>query len=885
MIERFLKCFWNPLVQIIKPEYKSIEKKIDRMKRRDVSVLLEINKTQPYAVYFTPNGNYGDLIWLSYDIKGIREKTKHWSEPYYHCIYAELDRKDTKYRDNDEYWQHINFVIKTNNIPCSLVVETHWWFHLYWLIEEDSKERILEEVWDNIIKICSYITLFFDGGDVSSYARNKLFRLPDTNHRKTGEPVKTILYQYKDFDKSIEIDRKNIKKINIDNILSIQRYMDDSFSNNKVIDSIKRTIDSVVYSDVCSIKFEDIIKKLKDYPKIYLNKQYILSLANNNINIVYSDGEIKETDWYILNKSENYINCFSSSFYPIEERPRWPVIPFLWYYFEKDYKQVNNFLSKEFWLTIFDRIEAKEWEDIESTIIRDDYSIIFTNKRVKIQRLYENKKWESKIVETVIFNLPVKILWKSEMNIDENFMETDKKEYVYLASIFGNEFLLRKYSSKRKFNDNVKNVFFYAEDNDLGYFYEALEYCKELKKIETIIHSGVYKDFVYLWSNYIYWYPKKLHEIKLFDFPIYKWEQTSLYAIKDILLELRPDYIAIPALLQTVAMAGMNIWEWNSLSPSLLLTGKTKSGKTTLSEILKKWVWYQENSRRYALWSLTPQPIKEYATDNSILFLEEITSSVQDRCEDLIRNIINKDTWARGTSGGKNIQYKYKSPILAVGERTFKDESINNRFLILPMEKSQKMAEKSKLIDAKKYSITNDIYDTYIKNRVNIDANYKHRVSFLLWKWYEWRIADIWAYIFVVNDIFELYIPINDLLTYMSKNLDSAGYMDNDNADNPHMDFKGIVMQCLLKWQLRWFVSDSKWSTIYTLVIPDEFIQKNRVILHQIASKFEGRITITNNFINVEQRDINTEQIDTVIEMMMDFILQVGKNAFQYKRY
>ena len=49
-----------------------------------------------------------------------------------------------------------------------------------------------------------------------------------------------------------------------------------------------------------------------------------------------------------------------------------------------------------------------------------------------------------------------------------------------------------------------------------------------------------------------------------------------------------------------------------------------------------------------ALPGITPQPLKQTASDNAILFLEELTNRVGPTTEELLRNIVNRDKAARG---------------------------------------------------------------------------------------------------------------------------------------------------------------------------------------------------------------------------------------------
>jgi hypothetical protein len=80
--------------------------------------------------------------------------------------------------------------------------------------------------------------------------------------------------------------------------------------------------------------------------------------------------------------------------------------------------------------------------------------------------------------------------------------------------------------------------------------------------------------------------------------------------------------------------------------------------------------------------------LKQAASDYSVLFLEELTQKVSPYTEELVRNVVNRDIAARG-SLDKNIEFNLRAPVFCVGERSFKDESLNNRFVICVTSRKQ----------------------------------------------------------------------------------------------------------------------------------------------------------------------------------------------------
>ena len=67
--------------------------------------------------------------------------------------------------------------------------------------------------------------------------------------------------------------------------------------------------------------------------------------------------------------------------------------------------------------------------------------------------------------------------------------------------------------------------------------------------------------------------------------------------------------------------------------------------------------------------------------------------NVSEKTEEALRNIINRDKGARGI-GVDNAYYNFRSPLFLTGERTLKDESLNNRFVVLVMSEDDRQEDK-----------------------------------------------------------------------------------------------------------------------------------------------------------------------------------------------
>ncbi len=105
------------------------------------------------------------------------------------------------------------------------------------------------------------------------------------------------------------------------------------------------------------------------------------------------------------------------------------------------------------------------------------------------------------------------------------------------------------------------------------------------------------------------------------------------------------------------------------------------------------------------------------------LTLEEMTdSAVKKDTVEIIRNVINRESGARGTIG-RTVNYAFKAPLMCVGESLTKGESINNRMCILALREINKLIHKDangivntdKLNDLLNYTVWKDVYETLYK--------------------------------------------------------------------------------------------------------------------------------------------------------------------------
>lgn len=891
MLGDFLSLFWNPLVKMLE-DVKWIKKnkkdKFCRWNYNPIDVVLEVNKTQTYWLFFTPNGNYWDLskIWF----KAECQAAKPWHQPLWNCLFADIDLNNKKNPTNlpskIELWKEIVDTINNYKIPPSFVVETPWWFHLYWMIHPEDRQIVQATLGSDIVKILKHITNLFLWWDDSALAVNKVMRMPFSNHRKTKEPLPVVLNKYNKETWELtpmtsKEDLDDIFYLRVNHLNTYLEYVKDEKKINSIWTTQKQFYSAEAYNTANSIPFPKLLEKLSKFPKLYKGKKYIFWIVDTSLTV--SINWITElTWWYKRRRDQNYINCFSDSNHPIDERPRWDVMSFLYHYFSKDSAKVKSFLKNEFLIDVDDVPLEAETEEV--VITKHDYSIIFTSRRVMLKNIVQ---WKNAQYERLVdlFKQPLTILGKWKTRMTYNLAETEDLNDVFLCESWWEKFFLRRHVSKKDFNTKNNVLFFYWEDNDLWMFYEALVYSENIQSLDILSQSGIYDDCVYVWGNIVYWETDKfLLPAFEFDMAFKSKEQVTIKDFIDWLCEIVDDYIAVPAVLQSIVLWWMNARGEKTVYPGMLLTWWTWSWKTVLSFMLKSMLWYNNTARTYSLGSLSPQPLKQYATDNSILFLEEITSNIQERCEEILRNVLNHNKGWRWTNTGTNVFYDFRSPIFALGERTFKDESINNRFLTLVMSSTQHKWDDEKIQAMQTVTCTDDIYSKYFDVKEELNDKYEEYADRLKKDWVHPRVADVWAYSYAINDLFQIWYTYDELYLFMQKNLKNIWYdLTSPIKIWKEHQLKSIIVNGIMNHRILWTHELHDDHETYTIMFMEDFYQKHRAVLNFMITQFnedKQRMLMIGNDLVVSVSTQNADKVDFVLDNIFNFILKVWKNVF-----
>lgn len=871
--QEFLRSFWNPLVQLL-PDVKDVKSFNGWSKHNSAEVIFNINKDEPYGMFFTPNGNYWSLQkeWE----KIHRSKTLPGATPLYNALVVDVDLNKAKNcKTKEQLKAYIDYTITSYWIAPTYIVETWWWFHIYWVIRESDRQAIHDTFGAKVFDVSLYMCSLFDWWDENCQASkviNWLVRLPWANHWKTGKP-KEVKIVYENLEDQLSLGQ-------IEFALKQIQETTKSATVNKDLTVVMGAETNILIN---KIPFDQILTKLSKYPRLWNGNVQTYVLEWSDICIVDWEGTVNRTDWYKLRREKNCINCFTKNYHPIEERPMGAVFPFLFHYFNKNMALMKNFLSVEFWIDFGD--DKKEaTEIVKQTLSWWDYYVEMTNRRVILHK--DHQQWKKIIqVHVDIFRKPFEIIGKSWVKFHANGTETEDEQMVYIIKVANEYKVLYRLPTKKRFNEKYSwYLWYYWDDNDLWLFYEAIDKT-EVPTIHVTSLNWIYSDCVILWWNVLYWENKERFITPSFQFETVHKEEISIIKFYNKLCEIYLPEIALPILLQTVAMAWMNVWWWATVYPAILVTGRTWSGKSSIAEIMKNALWYSPNGRKVALPQITPQPLKVMATDNSILRLDELTAHVNEKVEESIRNIINKDKWWRGI-WAENAYYNFRSPLFFTGERTFKDESLNNRMVAIVISESHRVKWWfEKINDIKDYSIIKNVYDLYFWYKGNLKHTRKEWAYKLAKKWISSRNADVWAYMFAINEAFELWFAEELLFALAKKHLDNMWFWQQE-SQTDEWEFQMYLSRMVFTRQVQCIQERYKNKRIIRFIFMDESsYQKARWTFTQLVNWFNEhwqRISISKSWISMTIMDIEAQPIDFVLDRIADFVLSCNYKAIQY---
>jgi len=932
-IQEFLLSFGTPLIKLVPEKWRWKIWSVNRWLCYSLEALLEINKKEPFSVNFTPNGNFGNYVEEGEKISWLLTDKFIPLKPVYNALYVDIDLSHTVYNDPKELFELTKETFKELWMEPSFIVVKNWWPHIYWIIDPQQRELIDKNISEKeFANISKYLWWLFVWWDLWLWQVNRVMRLPNTRHRKKSNeldwknPVMTQVFQWYDNDIHLELDEKKMNFIGMSEISwLIERSKDIKLIEESHKQVIKR-LSKVIEVETQSISFETVFEKLKKYPRIvkmsmfwskkwdYIHldwKQYYFALEWKNIGIQIVNWELIRTHRYKLKTwwDHEFVNNFMEMWtwedYSIYDRPRWSIYSFLFNYFARDKWRMMKFLEKEFNIDL-STIKTEDLMEWDKLFIAGDSKLLFTKSWVNIETIKTTANWGTAIMNKNIFDVTLLPLWYAETNLNEDYLETKEINKIYVFQDVQNNrnIILKRYNTKANFNKYVNRMWLYCywDDDSMWLFFSILDK-QNLPKLDLISLNWVYSTFVMLWWHIIY-------KTENFDESDYFFSNTFTYRVAKDNKQITPmefiekmrecfddKFIYIP-ILQYSAMMLMNVWQDKvevPIYPALLFTGTTGKWKTTIVELLKSYWWYYSKDREFSLWgsATTAQLVKQAAVDNSILFLEEVTGIINPKVEQSIRAIINRDRWWVGLSWWKNAYYNFKSPILALWQRTFIEDSINNRFAIIDMDHQKKRWTQDQLEEMKTYSCTNYIYEKLYGNWEVIKSLHKKYSELLINSDLQHRSRDVIVFSFIMNEFLGIDIPFDTLIEQVKRHLKNVWLEKPKVEISPEAIFKTVLIEWFMKRQITWTYSDldNNSKSRYEIFITSEFMEQNRAKIYSSIAYFNEKaqefkvpepMFMAWNILTINIMEIQQSLVDRVLSWIMLWVWKTSKWILSY---
>ena len=841
VVKAWLSLFWDPAVFLL-PEWSARlwgAKGINYRNYFWVDKSYEINKQQSYGLFFTPNGN----LWrVNSEWEEVRRKQID-CEDYISCVYADLDKKDSSYKDRtmEEYFDYIKDTIRQRDFYVHYIVQSWWGFHLYTFVDPAQAAEIGQKFKPDWKFIQNSIAEIFDWWDKSSHSINKLMRLPFSNHWKTWTAKECKLWKVNKREKQYSFTEvTKPEEVTLewwDHLINV--WWLASFIENQRPSRISNTKwQDVTFApmteDINKLPIVDVIRKLEKYPRINEKKEKVV-FKTDWIRIWFAiDWKIVHTDWYKINAGRNYVNNFSLEQHPRDERPAWPVYVFLLNYFNKNMVAMWEFLKNEY------DIDFLEWgKETFMQLPTDKWVIMFQDDGI-YYRTTKTRGKETEDANEKLFDVPFIIKWWMRVGQDK-YWETDDMNYYYIISLLDRddddpeEMIIEYKPDKSRFNNEYgkKWISFTKSDTYLVDFYSALKAGLKswvIRKYKYININWYYPNMYVEWDR-IYnkdwdllnteWLPLKFDTPAIETCPITK--EVSMSEYWEMLREVFVDEESILCYVTFLVLAMWDKFRWNYLNwnlqqvilPWLFISGKTKSGKSTMVNLLLNGFWLSSNCRRASVKWTTLQPLKQSATDDFILHREEFTWRwMTEEKENLIRDVLNKTKTARWMIDWSNTKYTYRSSLVLDWERLPDSESVINRCVVVPFNLKGRIWTIEKLrkfvwVGFKKDFITK----LYKLDPTEVKKDFQEAQDRCVSAWILDRYSMIYWFLLCVNQWFNLFLE-SELLDVIKRNL-----KESDELDREQTPLASILNEVINEYKVKPTIStEGDWE--YKVIIP-----------------------------------------------------------------
>lgn len=787
--EEFLSHFKNFYWKIFPDKNLWNNSDIKTNTNKTFEATMELNRQVPSSVYLIPNGNYAltNNVWESINISAGNT----WIEKCWVYAYV-LDFNLVKFPwyNMDTLLKHIKWLLEENiNFKYRYIVKTPKSYHIYFVIDHNDREEMFNIYWYDQLKITKFLAEKLWADITSKVTTNpwSLFRMPFTyNYHLTEKEEIKIIESQDEY-----VGWKEISEM----MLYIDIY-------NKLDREYKNAIRWVNW------------QKLREFDK--QNVEEVVEKINRE-----SNSEIKK-DFFIENNKvvrKLWLDIYN---YPIWSP--YQLIRCLAKWVKKD---LDNLLSDIFDIRLYHKKWKQELDWLMSCIEWEWYSVLFYEWSVILKNYWTTSKWEISEQQKILFRNTIKLLWKAYSTKTDFWWDWAEQD-VFVMEVDWQKKIIHKFSDKRSLNKYNPDMFCYGNDNDVWLFFHALSLCDYIPVINIYEKNWYYNDVCILWDKCVVWYIDN-DEVLLWEnwFSLVKDDVKQITAI-DYLNKFKECYkeeFAVPLYMAVISLWWMNFWDSLEVNPAVLLSWKTGSWKSTVASLLKRMLWYWTNARELALPGITPQPLKQLASDSAILFLEELTNKVSAQTEELLRNIVNRDKTARWTLTD-NVWRNLSSPLWVNWERTFKDESLNNRFCIFMMSQSYwKEWWLEKTNELYWYTAYIDVYNTFINNKDILPELINKYKNKLLTSWHSSRTSDVWSYVFVVNEIFWFNYSYEKLEWYMKIHLKNIWAM-NKITTSSEKQLERFLSVNIINWKINFTVQQDE--------VYEEWKQASKILFNML---------------------------------------------------
>lgn len=815
-IKGFLKDFEG--YQVALYPHKSMKTEITNINiNRSLDEVMRLNEQYPSNLYFTPNFQYNNTnsIGSKLDLTDSNANSQ-----WFPCAFV-FDFNASRFVwTKQEYLEYIKKTISERIIwEYKYIVETQNGFHVYFVINKDARRAVEMSYWESFFEITEYIAkqLWANCDKKVIERKGALFRLPGSYYWHLSDAVK------------VEIIESTQAELSFENVAQVATYINNMARSEKDERLAYKKLGVTSYKKILDMTLEEVIKKI-NRPEIFE-----WAIVNPELKIVV--GQIGQD---------------------LKTKPAGSAYQLLWNLCSWDPSATSTAIHKLFGITdtAIPWLDAIETHSIEGK----GYSIKFLLGMVQLTQLAPNMKGEYTEKTKIIFRNNIRIIGKGYITSSLMWEATIPRLSI-IIEVDGVERVINQMPSKSSHNKAYTDLFFYGDDNDLWLFFNGIVEDQDIPHIDVYERSWYYDNDVVFWNGLIIgdW---EFSRVLLWEneFSVAKdVEQISIYEYFNLFKKCYKEEFAVPLFLSAVALWGMNLWNRLEVNPAVLVSGETGCGKSTVAALLKKMLWYDTHAREMALPSISPQPLKQLASDNAILFLEELTQKVWPQTEELLRNIVNRDKAARGTLDW-TVRWNFRSPLWVNGERTFKDESLNNRFCWFIMEQDYWMQWWVEAINKlEKYTAYMDIYSIFISARDYINdqlLQYKYK---LLDEGFPSRACDVWAYMFTVNDIFNFGYSFKTLVWYVRTHLTKTGLWEKKSKD-PLGTFTKLITTSIINRKMSLTINNGKrlegkpYIVASLLYLDPDVYQQSRWRLYSSIADINNRLT--DNYIEIDDSSI-----------------------------